>query len=302
MSSNGYLAKLYGCAYTCCMETDRAQTDVYWLPEDAAPEHSPFQPQRPPLRMRLRAGISNAARRWRMRAIDAVYPPSCLVCRSALGEPDALCPQCWSAMRLIERPYCERLGTPFAFDSAPGLISPEAFANPPAFGKARAVACFEDGPVRDLVHGLKYGDRVEMAGPMGRWMARAGADLLVDADVLIPVPLHRWRLFSRRFNQAALLAHSVAKATGVPCDPLLLKRLKPTQPQVGKSKAQRADNVQGAFGIDTAARAKIAGKRVVLVDDVLTSGATANAAARVLLRSGAKNVDILVFARVVQDL
>ncbi|MCC2099151.1 MAG: ComF family protein [Hyphomicrobiales bacterium] len=234
--------------------------------------------------------------------LDAVYPPSCLACQAATAAHNGLCPACWSRISLIEKPYCERLGVPFALDSGGLLISPEAFANPPAYGKARAVARFDDGPVRDLVHRLKYGDRVELAGPMGLWMARAGADILADADLLIPVPLHRRRLFSRRFNQAALLARSIGDYSGRPWDGQCLQRVKATTPQVGKSRSQRAENVQGAFRVDVPARQRIAGKRLVLVDDVLTSGATVNAAARILLRAGAAQVDVLVFARVVQAL
>ncbi|MFN3889814.1 MAG: ComF family protein [Beijerinckiaceae bacterium] len=165
--------------------------------------------------------------------------------------------------------------------------------------KARAVARYEDGPARQLVHRLKYGDRLELALNMGGWMARAGAELLAGAHVLVPIPLHRRRLFSRRFNQAAALAQAVSAASGVPADPLALARIKATVPQVGLTRAQRADNVQGAFRVPDEARPRIAGRRVVLIDDVMTSGATANACGRALLRGGAEQVDLLVFARVV---
>jgi ComF family protein len=164
---------------------------------------------------------------------------------------------------------------------------------------ARAVARFEDGPARQLVHRLKYSDRAELAGPMGRWMARAGAEILAGADALAPVPLHAMRLWTRRFNQAAALAQSLARETGAQCDPFLLARVKATRSQVGLSRAQRADNVQGAFRVPEEARPRVKDRRIVLVDDVLTSGATANAAARALLRAGAAQVDLLVFARVV---
>jgi ComF family protein len=234
------------------------------------------------------------------RALDVFYPPACLACRKATAAHRALCSQCWGEIRFIERPYCERLGTPFAQDlRAPGLISPEAMADPPVFGRARAVVRYDDGPARRLVHRLKYNDRLELAGPLGAWMARAGVEVLSEADLIIPVPLHRLRLITRRFNQAAELAHSVSKASAVPVDTGVLVRVKQTPPQVGLSRAQRAGNVQGAFRVPEAAKPSIFGRRVVLVDDVLTSGATANAAARALLRGGAKNVDVLVFARVV---
>jgi len=238
-------------------------------------------------------------------ALDLLYPPVCLACRFAIGAHGGLCPECWSAMRFIERPYCERLGTPFETDLASSesgrFLSAAAVADPPVFARARAVVRFEEGPARLLVHRLKYGDRGELAAPMGRWMARAGAELLDEADVLIPVPLHRLRLAHRRFNQSAALARTIAQNSGVPlrCD--LLTRPKPTPPQVGLTRRLRAKNMQGAFAVAEAKRIEIAGCRVVLVDDVMTSGATLNAASRVLLRAGAKQVDALVFARVVTD-
>ena len=177
------------------------------------------------------------------------------------------------------------------------MLSPQAMADPPVYARARAVARFEDGPARALVHRLKYSDRAEIARPLALWMARAGAEILADADLVAPVPLHRLRLMRRRFNQAALLAREVARAAGKRCDLDALLRVKATASQVGLSRAQRADNVQGAFKASEGAAVK--GLNVVLVDDVLTSGATANAASRALLRAGAKRVDVLVFARVV---
>ena len=239
-------------------------------------------------------------------ALDLLYPPVCLACRRAIGEDGGLCPSCWSAMRFIERPFCERLGTPFEADLAAGesgrIVSAAALADPPVFSRARAVARFEDGPARVLVHRLKYGDRGELAEPMGRWMARAGAELLSEADLLIPVPLHRLRLAHRRFNQSAALAQAIGKMSGAPLKSDLLIRAKPTPPQVGLTRRLRAMNVQGAFEVPPERRIELADQRVVVVDDVMTSGATLNAAARVLLRAGAKQVDALVFARVVNDM
>jgi ComF family protein len=242
-------------------------------------------------------GAGALALRLAQAALDTLYPPTCLACRAGTDRHGALCPRCWSTMRFIERPFCERLGTPFEHDLGQGLISPQAMADPPAFGRARAVARFEDGPARTLVHRLKYSDRAELAEPIARWMARAGADILAGADLLAPVPLHALRLWRRRFNQAAALAAGISRETGKPCDLSALRRVKATRSQVGLSRAQRAENVQGAFRI--ADGAAVQGLNVVLVDDVLTSGATANAASRALLRAGAKQVDVLVFARVV---
>src|SRR5208282_685711 len=218
------------------------------------------------------------ARRFAGAALNTLYPPTCLACRAATGAHGALCPRCWSAMRFIERPFCERLGTPFEQDLGEGLLSPQAMADPPAFSRARAVARFEDGPARTLAHRLKYSDRAELARPMARWMARAGADILADADLLAPVPLHPLRLWRRRFNQAAALAAEISRQTGKPCDLGAILRVKATRSQIGLSRVQRAENVQGAFRI--AEGAPVRGRNVVLIDDVLTSGATANAISR----------------------
>lgn len=239
-----------------------------------------------------------AARHVAQHVIEIVYPPSCISCQRAVQAAGLLCPHCWASMPFIERPYCERLGTPFAQHLGDGLISPEAFANPPVFHRARAVARYE-GPARELVHNLKYGDRLELAAPMAEWMARAGAELVAEADLIVPVPLHRRRFFQRRFNQAATLAQVIARRGGKPFDPFALARVKKTRPQVGLTRAQRADNLQGAFRAPEDARLRIGGRNILLVDDVLTTGATANAASRVLLRAGAARVDVIVFARVV---
>ena len=229
-------------------------------------------------------------------ALDFLFPPTCLACRAAVAEADALCGACWRGMRFIERPFCDRLGTPFEYEMGEGVVSAKAVDDPPVFARARAVVCFEEGPARSLVHRLKYSDRMELARPMGRWMARAGRDILAEADVLAPVPLHVTRLWRRQFNQAAALARIVSRACGKPMDLGLVERARATRSQVGLTRAERAANLQGAFRCPEAAA--IRGRRIVLVDDVLTSGATANAASRALLKAGASAVDVLVFARV----
>jgi len=245
---------------------------------------------------RLRHGVRETGR----LAIGVVYPPTCIACGGATGDAHGLCARCWSAMRFIERPFCDRLGTPFGLDLGEGLLSPAAIADPPVFRRARAVARYDEIP-RSLVQRLKYGDRLELARAMAAMMTRAGAQLIADADVIVPVPLHRWRLWWRRFNQAMALARGVSAASGVPCQPFWLARVKPTRSQVGLTKAQRGDNLQGAFRVPPQARAELSGRRVLLIDDVMTTGATANAAARALLRGGAGAVDVLTFARVVMD-
>ncbi len=246
---------------------------------------------------RLRHGARDV---WRS-ALGLLYPPTCIACQAATGVPHTLCASCWSQVRFIERPYCERLGTPFAVDLGQPLLSPAAIADPPVFQRARAVAEYE-GTASLLVHRLKYNDRLELARALGVMMARAGAELLGDAEVIVPVPLHRWRLWWRRFNQAMALAKAISAESGVPCDPFLLARVRRTRRQVGLTKAQRQANLQGAFRVPVEAKARLMGKRVLLIDDVLTTGSTANAASRALLRGGAASVDVLAFARVVKEL
>ena len=156
-----------------------------------------------------------------------------------------------------------------------------------------------DDVARTLVHALKYQDRTDLAPTMGRWMARAGQQLLADADILVPVPLHWRRGWSRRFNQSGALARVISRESGVKVASEALRRVRATEQQIGLSRAQRASNVQGAFKVATERNADIAGRRVVLIDDVLTSGATTDACARALLRAKAARVDVVVFARVV---
>lgn len=232
------------------------------------------------------------------RSLDLLLPPQCVACFRPVDVDGGLCAACFGRMPFIERPHCERLGTPFDEDYGEGMLSPRAVADPPVFGRARAVARF-DGPARDLVHRLKYGDRTYLAPVLGRWMARAGSEILPDADCLVPVPLHWRRLWGRRFNQAALLAGAVGKVTGLPVETGLLQRVRSTRSQVGLSASERARNLQGALRVPEGARIEAKGRALVLVDDVMTTGSTANAAARALLRAGAARVDVLLFALVV---
>lgn len=242
--------------------------------------------------------LRRALHRAAALGLGFVYPPTCPGCGAATAEPHALCAGCWSGLRLIERPFCERLGTPFALDLGTGpLLSPRAIADPPVYGRARAVALY-DGTARDLVHRLKYGDRLDLSRTMARMMASSGREVLDEIDVIVPVPLHPFRLWRRRFNQAALLGRAVGRLSDKPCDVRALARVKATRPQVGLTRHQRALNLQGAFRVPDAARPRLAGRRVLLVDDVATTGATGNAAARALLRGGAASVDLLTFATV----
>jgi ComF family protein len=230
-------------------------------------------------------------------ALDIALPTLCVACREPV-DGEGVCASCWSKMSFIAPPFCPRLGIPFVYDPGPELLSMEAIANPPAYARARAAVRYDD-VARTLVHALKYQDRTDLAPAMGRWMARAGRELLGEADALVPVPLHWRRGWSRRYNQSGALARVIERQTGVRLASEALRRVRPTEQQIGLSRSQRATNVQGAFKVAADRKADIQGRRVVLIDDVLTSGATVDACARALLRAKAASVDVLVFARVV---
>jgi ComF family protein len=230
-------------------------------------------------------------------ALDIVLPTLCVACRDPV-EGEGVCANCWSKMSFIAPPFCPRLGIPFVYDPGPDMLSMEAIANPPAYARARAAVRYDD-VARTLVHALKYQDRTDLAPAMGRWMARAGRELLEDADMLVPVPLHWRRGWSRRYNQSGALARVIEGESGVKVAIEALRRIRPTEQQIGLSRPQRASNVQGAFKVAPDRQHLINGRRIVLIDDVLTSGATVDACARALLRAKAAAVDVLVFARVV---
>jgi ComF family protein len=232
-------------------------------------------------------------------ALDIALPTLCVACREPV-DGEGVCAGCWAKLSFIEPPYCPRLGIPFVYDPGPELLSMEAIANPPAYGRARAAVRYDD-VARSLVHALKYQDRTDLAPTMGRWMARAGRELLQDADVLLPVPLHWRRGWSRRYNQSGALARVIERHSGVRLVSEALRRVRRTEQQIGLSRTQRASNVQGAFKVAPERNGDVAGRRVILIDDVLTSGATVDACARALLRAKAASVDVLVFARVVDS-
>lgn len=231
-------------------------------------------------------------------ALDIALPMQCVACREPVASA-GVCAACWSQLSFIAPPFCSRLGIPFVYDPGPDILSMQAIAAPPAYHRARAAVRYDE-VARTLVHHLKYHDRTDLAPTMGRWMARAGHELLDGADILVPVPLHWRRGFSRRFNQSGILAKAISHASGVPVAKDALRRVRPTEHQIGLSRNQRANNVQGAFKVPPERRHQVQGRRIVLIDDVLTSGATSDACARALLRAKAAQVDLLVFARVVE--
>src|SRR2546425_2560923 len=211
-------------------------------------------------------------------ALDIALPTLCMSCREPV-DGEGVCAACWAKLSFIAPPFCPRLGIPFVYDPGPELLSMEAIACPPAYQRARAAVRYDE-VARTLVHSLKYQDRTDLAPAMGRWMARAGQELLDEADVLVPVPLHWRRGWSRRYNQSGALARVISRQSGVKLASEALRRIRATEQQIGLSPPQRASNVQGAFKVAPERSAEVAGRRIILIDDVLTSGATADAGAR----------------------
>lgn len=244
--------------------------------------------------MQLAATLPAFARRAGRAVVDAVLPPRCLACGATVGEPGALCSACWSAMTFFTPPWCAVCGLPFPHPMGDGALCPECARGRASWDRARAVIRY-DKHSRRLVLGLKHGDRTHLAGPLGGWMRRAGGEVLDGADLLVPVPLHWTRLFARRYNQAALLAHAVHAAGGPPVAPDWLVRRRRTPPQGRLGALARARNVRGAFALRPGRAVK--GRRVVIIDDVLTTGATIEECARVLRRAGAASVGVLTLAR-----
>lgn len=253
--------------------------------------------------LRNRADIERShepLRRAATALADLIIPPLCLVCHKPLASHDALYSRCWGKIDFIRPPLCDRLGLPMPYDTGGTMISAAAAADPPDYDRARAVARF-DGVMRELVHDLKFRDRHDARRLLGRRLAQAGAELLIDTDVIVPVPLPRGRLFRRRFNQSAILSLEVARLARAGFAPLALVRTRKTPPQVGLTRAQRRRNVAGAFAVPSEELPDIAGAKVLLVDDVITTGATVGACARTLKRAGASHVDVLALAMVIDS-
>lgn len=246
-----------------------------------------------------RPGAEGPLRRFARLALDAVLPPQCLACGGAVDSPHVLCPACWSRARFLAPPQCPACGIPFDFDPGAGALCGACARERPIYGRARAVFVYDEAS-RRLVLAFKHADRTDAAPSYGRWLARAGAELVADAEVAVPVPLHWTRLFQRRYNQSALLAHALGRATGPPVAAAALARTRRTPSQGRLGPAERRRNVRGAFAVREVRRPEIAGRRVLLVDDVLTTGATAQACASALLAAGAVAVDVLTLARVVR--
>ena len=245
-----------------------------------------------------RRRLASGARRVGTVLLDLAYPPTCLNCEAPMATPDALCPLCFKKLRPSAAPLCPILGLPFAVALGPDVLSAEALAEPPPFGRARSAVVYGD-VAATIVSRLKYGDRPELARFCARLMAGAGHELWADDPILVPVPLHPARQRARRFNQSTELAQALGRLTGLKVDPALVQRTRRTRQQVGLSGGGRQRNVAGAFAPHADILRRAAGRRVVLVDDVYTTGATVKAVTRSLNKAGIDAVDVVTFARVV---
>jgi ComF family protein len=249
-----------------------------------------------------RAGAALAGSALR-QIVDFALPARCPGCGIIVSESHSFCLNCWQSLTWLGEPCCVRCGLPFEFGS-PGETAEcgACLANPPRFDRLRAAVAYGE-IARKVALKLKYGGRPAVAETMARFMARhqpppSSAESL--QSLLVPVPLHRWRIWKRGYNQAALIATALSRRTGVPAAVDIIQRIRATPPLRGMNRRERALAVSGAFAIRDRDKAVIAGRRIVLVDDVYTSGATGDACSRMLKRAGAAEVHMICWARVIR--
>ncbi|OHC74934.1 MAG: amidophosphoribosyltransferase [Rhodospirillales bacterium RIFCSPLOWO2_12_FULL_58_28] len=232
-------------------------------------------------------------------ALNTLLPPQCMGCGVIVDGAGALCPPCWDKADFVTPPHCAVCGLSFEFDPGEGGLCGACARERPVYRRARTVMAYGEIS-RKLIIAFKHGDGVEAVPAFSRWLVRAGADLILDADLAAPVPLHWTRLFARRYNQAAMLALAVGRQTGIAVSPDLLVRRKRTRSQGGLGPEDRRRNMKGAFAVRPSMVDAIRGRNILLIDDVMTTGATVSACARTLLDAGAAAVDVLTLAMVMR--
>jgi ComF family protein len=232
-------------------------------------------------------------------SVDFLLPPRCLLCYERTTDPHNVCAGCWQGLTFISKPLCITCGLPFDFGIEDELSCAPCLDHPPSFEKMRSAVAYNDTS-RHLVLSFKHGDMLQTAKLLSRWMLNAGRDLVDQADVIIPVPLHRLRLMWRQYNQAAILTNEIAKLSGKPRHNEILIRTRYTPSQGKKTYKERVKNVKSAIQLNKKYLDHLKGKKVLLIDDVYTTGATIEECCRILKSGGAQSVNVLTFARVVK--
>ncbi|OYW14404.1 MAG: hypothetical protein B7X02_00115 [Rhodospirillales bacterium 12-54-5] len=233
-------------------------------------------------------------------ALNVVYPPECPSCRAPVDTMHNLCSDCFARVRMIAKPLCACCGVPFVVPMEGENQCPQCLDVPPAFTRARSVMVY-DAVSAPLITALKFHDQWAGLRRYDMMLQHAGAELLETADILAPIPLHWRRLWQRKYNQSALLAYGVAKRVNVPCIPHLMVRTRRTKPQMKLKRAERLKNVRNAFAVTPKCVEQVRDKHIVLIDDVMTTGATADVCAQALRKAGAREVSVLTLARTVRE-
>jgi ComF family protein len=234
-------------------------------------------------------------------ALDFALPPRCPACGLITADPHRFCLDCWRSLTFLGEPCCACCGLPFDYEGAAGggeTLCGRCLAEPPRYDRLRAAVGYGE-VARRVALKLKYSGRPGVAETLATLMAR---HLRAEPGaLLVPVPLHRWRIWKRGYNQSALIAAALGRRSGIACDHHLLQRTRATPPLRGLGRRERAETVRGAFKVPADARKRLRGRAIILVDDVYTSGATAGACAKALKRGGAARVDVLCWARVLRE-
>lgn len=240
-------------------------------------------------------------RKFLNKGLDTLLPPRCPVTGELVASQGTIAPSIWAQLQFVTNPFCKKCGIPFGFgEEEDGLRCMHCIENPPNYSTARSALIYNETS-RDLILGFKHGDKTHMTPSFSPWLKRAGAEMIEHANCFIPVPLHRTRLFARRYNQAALISEILAKETQIEHLAMALKRTRATPSQGHLRTEEREKNVKKAFSVNPKYIEKIKGKSIILIDDVYTTGATVKECAKALLSVNAKEVHVLTLARVLKD-
>jgi ComF family protein len=234
------------------------------------------------------------------QGLDTILPPRCVVTGEMVQQQGMIAASAWAKLDFIHQPMCETCGFPFEFQVDAGSLCTSCLSDPPVFTQARMALKYNDAS-RSMILGFKHADQTHAVKAFTPWMMKAGAPFLPQADLLAPVPLHHWRLVSRRYNQAALIAQDISRHCAVPSCLDLLQRVRATPSQGYLKAAERHKNVKNAFALNPKYKDAIKGKKIVLIDDVYTTGATIKECTKVLLKQGAGAVYVLTLARVIRS-